>query len=124
MTERKSLHDARSLVDELRVEVAYFDGTAGQDLADLLRRVVVTLEACGVPKDGPDNGVDGHPSTQLQPTCYGYCGDLGWTVRDHGRVTHKQSCPRRCEPWCQTHPEGCPEDCVPLVWKGWRDAHA
>lgn len=32
------------LLDQLRSEVAYFDGTAGQDLADLLGRVVAALE--------------------------------------------------------------------------------
>jgi len=48
-----------------------------------------------------------------EPTCAGYCGSLGWTAQRYGRVTHKQSCPHRCEPWCQSHPGRCPEDCVP-----------
>jgi hypothetical protein len=37
------------------------------------------------------------------PPC-GYCGSLGWTVREYGRVTHKQLCPHRTDPWHQANP--------------------
>lgn len=47
-------------------------------------------------------------------TVCGYCGSLDWTATLHGRVTHKQSCPVRVDPWCQAHPQGCPADCVAL----------
>jgi hypothetical protein len=57
------------------------------------------------------------PISTPEPTCYGYCGSLGWSVEKHGRVTHKMACPHRCEPWCQTHPEGCPNECVPPMWR-------
>jgi hypothetical protein len=38
-----------------------------------------------------------------QPRC-DYCGDLGWTVERYGRVTHKQGCPHRTDPWHQGEP--------------------
>lgn len=41
-------------------------------------------------------------------TCQGYCGSLDWTVEQYGRVTHKHSCPKRTDTFCQTHPNGCP----------------
>lgn len=41
-------------------------------------------------------------------TEYGFCGWLGWTVEEWGRVTHKHACPNRTDPFCQTHPDGCP----------------
>jgi hypothetical protein len=34
-----------------------------------------------------------------------YCGDLEWTVTKYGRVTHKEACPHRSEPWSQTYPQ-------------------
>ena len=42
-------------------------------------------------------------------TEYGWCGWLGWTVEEWGRVTHKHGCPNRTDPFCQTHPDGCPD---------------
>lgn len=63
--------------------------------------------------------LDRSAAERREPMCYGFCGSLGWTVEQHGRVTHKQACPHRCEPWCQAHPAGCPLDCVPLMWKEW-----
>jgi hypothetical protein len=36
------------------------------------------------------------------------CGLLDWTIREHGRVTHKHNCEARTDPFCQTHPDGCP----------------
>lgn len=39
------------------------------------------------------------------PPC-NYCGSLAWTVRNYGRVTHKQACPHRTDPWHQGEPEG------------------
>lgn len=30
-----------------------------------------------------------------------YCGYLDWTVEKYGRVTHKESCPMRTDPWHQ-----------------------
>lgn len=33
-----------------------------------------------------------------------YCGDLDWTLQGYGRVTHKQSCPHRTDPWHQGEP--------------------
>jgi hypothetical protein len=38
------------------------------------------------------------------PSCV-YCGSLAWTVREYGRVTHKESCPHRTEAWSQTYPK-------------------
>lgn len=37
------------------------------------------------------------------PLC-GYCGTLAWTVRNYGRVTHKEGCPNRTDPWHQGNP--------------------
>lgn len=34
----------------------------------------------------------------------GYCGDLEWTVRQYGRLTHKEACPYRKDSWSQTYP--------------------
>jgi len=39
-----------------------------------------------------------------EPRC-DYCGDLGWTVRKYGRITHKEACPHRTDPWSQTYPQ-------------------
>jgi hypothetical protein len=39
-----------------------------------------------------------------QATCP-YCGLLDWTVRRYGRVTHKEGCPARTDPWSQTYPQ-------------------
>ena len=33
-----------------------------------------------------------------------YCGWLGWTVEQYGRVTHKEGCPARTDPWHQGDP--------------------
>lgn len=34
-----------------------------------------------------------------------YCGSLEWTVEKYGRVTHKESCPHRTDPWHQGDPK-------------------
>ena len=34
-----------------------------------------------------------------------YCGNLGWTVEKHGRITHKEACPHRTDPWSQLEPK-------------------
>lgn len=34
-----------------------------------------------------------------------YCGSLDWTVERYGRVTHKEGCPRRTDPWHQGDPQ-------------------
>lgn len=34
-----------------------------------------------------------------------YCGLLDWTIEKYGRVTHKQSCPHRTDPWHQGDPQ-------------------
>jgi hypothetical protein len=39
-----------------------------------------------------------------EPTCP-YCGCLGWTVEKYGRVTHKEACPHRTDPWSQSYPQ-------------------
>jgi hypothetical protein len=36
-------------------------------------------------------------------TC-SYCGELEWTIRTYGRVTHKENCPWRTERFSQTFP--------------------
>lgn len=51
-------------------------------------------------------------SQPAEPVEYGFCGALGWTVKQWGRVTHKHSCPNRTDPFCQTHPQGCPAEPV------------
>lgn len=38
------------------------------------------------------------------PLCR-YCGSLAWTVAKYGRVTHKQSCRYRTDPWHQSDPQ-------------------
>jgi hypothetical protein len=48
---------------------------------------------------------DGRSASVVKEACY--CGELEWTVRKHGRITHKHSCPARTDRFCQTHPQGC-----------------
>ena len=43
------------------------------------------------------------PVAVPDPACY--CGYLGWTVERYGRVTHKQGCPARTDPWHQGNPQ-------------------
>jgi predicted HAD superfamily Cof-like phosphohydrolase len=43
-------------------------------------------------------------------TCSSGCGDLGWTLRGHGRITHRHACPTRTDPFCQSHLKGCESD--------------
>jgi hypothetical protein len=52
-------------------------------------------------------------AAQDQPTC-SYCGWLGWTVEKYGRVTHKQACPHRTDPWHQGDPPA-----AKLPWWFW-----
>lgn len=42
--------------------------------------------------------------TPAEPACP-YCGSLTWTLGRYGRVTHKEDCPHRSDPWSQTYPE-------------------
>lgn len=53
------------------------------------------------------------PTCHWRPDSCSYCGSLGWTLTQHGRVTHKQSCPHRTDAFCQSHPRGCPDECQP-----------
>jgi hypothetical protein len=41
--------------------------------------------------------------TAAQDRCP-YCGWLRWTIDKYGRVTHKQACPHRTDPWHQGDP--------------------
>lgn len=61
-------------------------------------------EAC--PEHNPccDGTVLLHGDWCKEPRC-DYCGDLGWTVRKYGRITHKEACPHRTDPWSQTYPQ-------------------
>lgn len=78
-------------------------------------------DAADVPKGSQNKVAATLVERGFGPTCYGYCGSLGWTVEKFGRVTHKESCPHRCEPWCQSHPDGCPEDGQPIIWREWQE---
>ena len=61
--------------------------------------------ASGSREAGITARVDGHSqATGTRPRC-NYCGYLGWTVEYYGRVTHKESCPQRTDPWSQTYPQ-------------------
>ena len=40
---------------------------------------------------------------QERPSCT--CGYLGWTVERYGRITHKEACPHRTDPWTQANPQ-------------------
>jgi hypothetical protein len=40
----------------------------------------------------------------------GHCGSLDWTVKKHGKKTHKHACPHREDAFCQSHPDGCPPE--------------
>lgn len=40
----------------------------------------------------------------MSKTACSYCGDLDWTVEKYGRVTHKEGCPMRRDPWHQGNP--------------------
>jgi hypothetical protein len=45
-----------------------------------------------------------NPAAEEGVRCDGhYCGDLDWTVKHYGRITHKHACPVRTDPYCQTH---------------------
>jgi len=48
---------------------------------------------------------------QEPPPLCTYCGYLGWTVEHYGRVTHKEACPHRTDPWHQGSP------------RTWREEH-
>lgn len=43
------------------------------------------------------------------PLCT-YCGLLDWTIKQYGRVTHKEACPNRTDPWHQGAPFTCHVD--------------
>lgn len=53
----------------------------------------------------PGGGLESPPSAALK-RC-GYCGLLGWTVAEFGRLMHKHGCPHRSDEFCQAHPLGC-----------------
>lgn len=44
------------------------------------------------------------PTLERRKDLCDYCGFLDWTVRQYGRVTHKEDCPHRTDPWSQTYP--------------------
>jgi hypothetical protein len=69
----------------------------------------------------PGGGIVGDEPAQPeeQPYCADYCGCLDWTVKQHGRITHKHSCPVRRDPWCQTHPKDCPLPTEEETREGW-----
>lgn len=49
-----------------------------------------------------------NPSERGNAATCPYCGWLDWTVRAYGRVTHKESCPQRTDPWHQGDPTAKP----------------
>lgn len=65
------------------------------------------LSLAGILRRKPVRTIEGKvlPGTDLVGKCY--CGDLSWTVKYYGRLTHKHGCPQREEPYCQSHPTGC-----------------
>lgn len=55
------------------------------------------------------------------PRCT-FCGHLAWTIERFDRLTHKCSCPRRTDPFCQAHPVVC-DDFTDIRNEAWRKSY-
>lgn len=80
-----------------------------QQLAEQVKQVLDELPP--EPMPGGFIAPDKYLGEPLRGSCY--CGDLSWTRRHYGRVTHKHGCPARTDSYCQSHPEGCPDEVRP-----------